>query len=160
MRISIPTKIDLDSISTSVTDDTRPFDNTDYIEVYAENFEYQHDGSIFRNGGDTYRVPLWTAVGVYTLGQIVYKDSYITKVATGVVPKQPSEYGTRVDAGYDHTQWSWRYSKLQDIPYTLTDGEGYYIENSNIQGKFAGAGMYFYTVKAGQFTETRQMIVQ
>lgn len=111
--------VDCEIVDTNVTDNTAVFNNN-IQQNYPLGTRYQENNNIYENMGADIVVPAYSAEGTYTVGQIVYKDSKVSKctATSGEVPKQPEEY-TAVDTSFDDSVWTNRYMKLADITADL-----------------------------------------
>lgn len=138
MTISIPvTQQDL--VSSSIVDGTAVFNNTNHIPYPAGQL-FKENNMLYKNVLDAYYPPVFSAQGVYTINQIVYKDGLIQKInqTGGLVAKEPEEY-VSVETSFDNTLWTQRYMKLLDIPANVST---FGVSVSNVGGvsKWTAAG--------------------
>lgn len=136
-------------VSTNVVDNTDVFDNT-IKQNYPSGTKYKEGDSIYQNTGDDLIVTTYDAQATYLVGDLVFKDSLVQRVAatTGEFPIQPEQYAS-VDTSFDATLWQNRYMKLTDLPVGAKQNEN----TIDIQGysnivdlAFSSDGVWLYTL--------------
>jgi len=118
--ITVPFRV----VSTDIVDTTEEFVTT-MQRNFASGCEMRFGNYIYRNVGDTIKIPTYSAENEYAVGDIAFKDGYIQKVYadSGLTPKQPEEY-LAVDTSKDSSAWVERYVLLFS---TFTDGDTYTV---------------------------------
>lgn len=126
MTISVPTTLAL--VSTNITDDTMPYDNT-IQQNFPLDSSVKYQDSIYY-APKQINVPTYDSQNTYSVGDVVFKDNFIKKLTAdtlGEVPKQPESYSA-FDTSFDHTLWSERYMKLGGA-WTGYPTTPYYVEH-------------------------------
>lgn len=117
MTIGVPIEIDLESVSTNVTDNTREFYSSIRYE-FSEGTKFRQASKIYICTQDK-PVHTYTDIANHSIGDLVYGDPYavgsnsLFEVVNGAsVPKQPSEYLNETTNAWNYSSWKYRYAEI------------------------------------------------
>lgn len=115
MTFNVPIETTLES--TSIVDSAELWNNT-VRQNYAAGYEIKYIDSVYINAtGDTIFIPEYDSAASYAIGDIAFKDGYISMLAsTGSHedPAQPQNYAAGYDTSASRYDWTHRYVRMAD----------------------------------------------